>query len=92
MQQQMDLLACSAGVFFGRAECFARESAFKGLLFLLSKIFLCHKIKDGGYNDTNINKQRPPAQNMPALQANGPVYYMTTGAFALVGSYGFEPA
>ena len=68
------------------------KAPFKGLLFLLSKIFLCHEIKDGGYNDTNINKRRPPAQNMPALQANGPVYYMTTGAFALVGSYGFELA
>ena len=31
--------------------------------------FLCHKIKDGGYNKTNINKQLWPAQNTPALQA-----------------------
>ena len=58
-----------------------------GLLFPL-----CHKIKHGGYNDTNINKQRPPAQNMPVSQANGPVYYMTTGAFVSVGSFGFELA
>ena len=40
-----------------------------GLLFLLSPIFLCHKIKDGGYNNTNIKKQLSPAQNTPALQA-----------------------
>ena len=26
-----------------------------GLLFLLSPIFHCHKIKDGGYNNTNTN-------------------------------------
>ena len=37
--------------------------------FLLSLIFLRHKIKDGGYNNTNINKQLSPAQNTPALQA-----------------------
>ena len=35
---------------------------------LLSPIFLCHKIKDGGYNNTNINKLSP-AQNTPSLQA-----------------------
>ena len=35
---------------------------------LLSPIFLCHKIKDGGYNNTNIDKLSP-AQNTPALQA-----------------------
>ena len=40
----------------------------KGILFLLSPIFLCHKIKDGGYNNTNINKLSP-TQNTPALQA-----------------------
>ena len=39
----------------------------KGLLFLL---FLSHKIKDGGYNNTNINKQLSPAQNKSALQAS----------------------
>ena len=37
----------------------------KGLLFLLSLIFHCHKIKDGGYN--NITNTNP---NTPALQAN----------------------
>ena len=41
----------------------------KGLLFLLSPIFHCHKIKDGGYNNiTNTNKVSP-TQNTPALQA-----------------------
>ena len=72
-----DLLACSTGVFFGRANVFARESAMlklqkrrgNGSLFLLSPIFLCHKIKDGGYDNTNINKQLSPPQNTPALQA-----------------------
>ena len=39
-----------------------------GLLFLLSPIFHCHKIKDGGYNNTNTNKVSP-TQNTPALQA-----------------------
>ena len=42
----------------------------RGLLFLLSLIFLSHKIGDGGYNNTNINKQLSRAQNTPALQAN----------------------
>ena len=37
--------------------------------FLLSLIFLCNNIKDGGYNSTNINKQLSPTQNTPALQA-----------------------
>ena len=72
-----DLLECSVDVFFGRANVFARESAMlklqkrrgNTLLFLLSPIFLCHKTKDGGYNNTNINKQLSPAQNTPALQA-----------------------
>ena len=61
-------LACSAGVFsrFGRANGFACESA---MLRFLSPIFLCHKIKDGGYNNTNMNKLSP-TQNTPALQAN----------------------
>ena len=39
----------------------------QGLIFLLSPIFLCYKIKDSGYNTTNINKLSP-AQNTPALQ------------------------
>ena len=42
----------------------------EGLLFLLSPIFHCHKIKDGGYNNiTNTNKVSP-TQITPALQAN----------------------
>ena len=40
----------------------------KGLLFQLSPIFLCHKIKDGGCNNTNMNKLSP-TQNTPALEA-----------------------
>ena len=47
------------------SECFARESAMlklekrgeNRLLFLLSLIFLCHNIKDDGYNSTKITKQ-----------------------------------
>ena len=60
-------VACSAGVFYGRVNVFARESAW--LLFLLSPIFLCHKIKDGGNNNTNMNKLSP-TQNTPGLQAS----------------------
>ena len=33
----------------------------QGLLFLLSIIFLCHKMKYGGFNSTNINKKLSPA-------------------------------
>ena len=44
----------------------------KGVLFLLSPIFHCHKIKDGSYNNTNTNKVLPN-QNTPALQAIFPV-------------------
>ena len=40
-----------------------------GLIFPLSPIFHCHKIKDGNYsNITNTNKVSP-TQNTPALQA-----------------------
>ena len=60
-------LACSAGVFFGRANFFALENAM--LLCLLSLIFLRHKIKDGGYNNTNINKQLSPARPKYACTA-----------------------
>ena len=65
-------LACSAGVFIGRARMvliakapcwnsrreegmglpallFSPSHLPKGSLFLLSPIFLCHKIKDGGF-------------------------------------------
>ena len=34
---------------------------------MVSPIFLCHKIKDGGYNNTNINEQRlrlPPIRSL----------------------------
>ena len=36
--------------------------------FLLSPIFLCHKTKDGGYNNRNMNKVLP-TQKTSALQA-----------------------
>ena len=52
-------LACGAGVFFGSPNVFALESAKLKLPeerrkwgFLLSPIFYCHKIKDGGYNNS----------------------------------------
>ena len=71
-------LACSAGVYFGRANVLFANAHVEtrkrgeplGLLFLLSLIFLRHN-KDGGYISTNINKQLSPAQNTPALQATG---------------------
>ena len=37
-------------------------------MLLPSPIFLCHKIEDGGYKNTNINKPSP-TQNTGALQA-----------------------
>ena len=46
----------------------ASVSRAQGLLFLLSPISLCHKVKDGGYNNTNMNKVSP-TQNTPELQA-----------------------
>jgi len=39
-----------------------RGGNWASLLFLLSPIFLCHKIKDGGYNNMN-NSKLSPAQN-----------------------------
>ena len=69
------LIVCSAGDLFGRAICSRNRHAEtsshipQGLLFLVSPIFHCHKIKDGGYNNiTNTNKVSP-TQNTPALQA-----------------------
>ena len=38
---------------------------------------LLYKIKEGGYRDTNINKQLLPAQNTPTLQVN---VYMEGGS------------
>ena len=107
-------VACSAGVFFGGANVFARERAMLklpeerrkwgeskgagrgrgerrekppfllspshlplGLLFLLSPIFHCHEIKDGGYNNPNTTKVSP-TQNTPALQAKIKVKSTTT--------------
>ena len=48
-----------------------------GLLFLLSPIFHCHEIKDGGYNNPNTTKVSP-TQNTPALQAKIKVKSTTT--------------
>ena len=54
-------------------EAFERKnkSARDFLLFLLSLLFLRHKIKDGGYSNTNTYNKLSPAQNTPALQASG---------------------
>ena len=49
----------------------------KGYCFYSSLIFLRHKIKDGGYNKMNINKQLSPAKNMPALQLNRLMLYIS---------------
>ena len=57
-----------ANVLLAKAQCWNSKREGKWLLFLLSLIVLCHNIKDGGYNSTNINKQLSPAQNTPALQ------------------------
>ena len=83
-------VACIAGVFFGHANVFARESAmlkpkrggkgarppFPSFAFaptlrvtISALLNLCHKIKDGGYNNANTNKVSPN-QNTPALQAH----------------------
>ena len=66
-------VACSAGVFFERAICSRKrhvETSRREERYLLSPIFHCHKIKDGGYNNiTNTNKVSP-TQNTPALQAS----------------------
>ena len=56
-------IACSAGVLIGCANVFARESAMLKLPKRgLSPIFLCHKIKDGGYIETmrTWTSFRPP--------------------------------
>ena len=78
-------VACIAGVFFGHANVFARESAMLkpkrgGKVasppfpsFAFAPIFHCHKIKDGGYNNANTNKVSP-TQNTPALQAISQVF------------------
>ena len=67
-------VACSAGVFFGRAICSRKrhvETSRREERFVLSPIFHCHKIKDGGYNNiTNCNRNKvSPTQNTPTLQA-----------------------
>ena len=66
-------VARSAGVFFGRANVFAPESA---MLKLKREEKMGgggeskevgHKIKDGGYNNTNINKQLPWAMILTSM-------------------------
>ena len=37
----------------------------QGLLFLFSPIFHCHKIKDGGYNNTTNSNKVPPKIRLP---------------------------
>ena len=59
-----DHVACGAGVFFERA--ISPWKRHVEVTRLLSPIFHCHKIKDGGYNNITIS----PTQNTPALQAN----------------------
>ena len=41
----------------------------QGLLFLISPIFVCHKVKDGGYNNTNMDRVSR-TQNTPALRTS----------------------
>ena len=62
-------LACSAGVFFGRANVFPRERAMLKPKRGGNGASHCQKMKDGGYNNTNTNKVLP-TQKRPALQAN----------------------
>ena len=51
-------IACSAGVFIGRARMVLIA---KGLILLLSPIFLCHRIKDGGFIVAiRLTSFRPP--------------------------------
>ena len=90
----MDLLACSAGVFFGRGNLLARESAI--LRVAISTL----------HNPPLSQKQRWRLQRYQHKQATSTrpkvclrcklidlyTIIMTTGAFASVGSYGFEPA
>ena len=40
-----------------------------GEYVLLSPIFHCHKIKDGGYNNIANTNKVSPTQNTPAIQA-----------------------
>ena len=73
-QKSGEILACSAGVFIGRARmvliakapCWnsRREEEMgrpSGLILLLSPIFLCHRIKDGGFIVAiRLTSFRPP--------------------------------
>ena len=71
------LIACGAGVFFklnllAKAPCwnFPKRGGDGASQFLLSPIFHCHKIKDGGYNNITNTSKVSPTQNTPALQAS----------------------
>ena len=60
------IAACSAAVFLGpQMPLLAKLQKRRGNLLAQSS---CYKIKDGGYNNTNINKQLSPTQNTPAMQ------------------------
>ena len=62
----------------------SKEHLPQGLLFLLSPIFHCHKIKDGGHNNTNTNEVSP-TQNTPALQATSSNRISFSLCLSLVG-------
>ena len=61
-QHRLAFSAISVGVFLGRANVLPANIS-------TLPIFLCRKIKDGGYNNTNTVNKVWPTQNTPALQA-----------------------
>lgn len=51
---------------------YVRKQSYPGVFAIaisISPSFLYLKIKDGGYNNTTINKQLSSTQNTPAVQA-----------------------
>ena len=71
------------------AKSFARESAILKL-FWLSVIFLCHKIRDGGYNNTNINKQLSPDETI-LCQIFEKEFWKLSQSFRFSGHVSKEP-
>ena len=61
---------------------FFRPSTYTKGCYFYSPILRCCKIKDGGYNNTNINKLSC-AQNMSALQVRCPSWPQTNGCFSV---------